>query len=83
MCNCIRSCPGNSALRGQYEAQLLELLERPRPHGRAASFGGIIASLLGSVHAWFSAQRLEHGATARSLEVALVGAIERLLGQPA
>lgn len=68
-----------AVLRGQYEARLLELLERPHKQVREASFGNIIASLLGIVHAWFSAQRLEDGATARLLEVALVGAIERVL----
>jgi AcrR family transcriptional regulator len=71
-----------AVLRGQYEARLMELLERPHKQDREASFGSVIASLLGIVHAWFGALRLDDGATDRLLEVALVGAIERLVNLP-
>ncbi|OAJ48938.1 TetR/AcrR family transcriptional regulator [Pseudomonas marginalis] len=74
---------GIEALRGQYESRLLALLDCPRQPSRALTFGCVIASLLGIVHAWFSTQRWEDGDTARLMEVALVGAIERLLGLPA
>ncbi|RDS87384.1 TetR/AcrR family transcriptional regulator [Pseudomonas fluorescens] len=68
-------------LRAQYERQLLDLMYRPRLQGAEVSvtFVCIIASLPGIVHSWFSAQRLEGSATSRLMEVALVGAIERLL----
>jgi len=61
------------------------LLYYQRLQDRAVSsnFGCIIASLLGIVHSWFSALRLEDSATSLRVEVALVVAIERLLVQPA
>ncbi|VVN69944.1 TetR/AcrR family transcriptional regulator [Pseudomonas fluorescens] len=73
------------ALRAQYEARLVDLLDNnPRQQSWQVSvhFGCIIGSLLGIVYAWFAAQRMDEPDSVRFMEVALVGAIERLLAQP-
>lgn len=63
-------------LRAQYETRLMRLL------GLGVDFDRFAASLLSIVQAWFSGQGLEDDATCSVMEVALVGAVERVLGRP-